>query len=113
MARWISPYRSVSLTPARPSSIEAVATALASATDSVRRFSTAGTEIVHVREEAATDPDVLLIDFPAAGQTTTDYEEFREIVAKTARGDLRYVGIALRGPADVVRTLTKRLSLLR
>jgi hypothetical protein len=25
----------------------------------------------------------------------------------------RYVGIALRGPADVVRTLTKRLSLLR
>jgi hypothetical protein len=71
------------------------------------------TEIVRVREEAATDPAVLLIDFPAAGQTTTDYEEFREIVAKTARGDLGYVGIALRGPADVVRTLTKRLSLLR
>jgi hypothetical protein len=71
------------------------------------------TEIATVREAAATDPGVLLIDFPEAGQTTTDYEQFREIVARTPCADLRYVGIALRGPAGVVRTLTKRLSLLR
>jgi ABC-type branched-subunit amino acid transport system ATPase component len=71
------------------------------------------TEIARVREEAAANPNILLIDFPAAGQTTTDYEEFRGMVAKMARGDLRYVGIALRGPVDVVRTLTKRLSVLR
>jgi ABC-type branched-subunit amino acid transport system ATPase component len=71
------------------------------------------TEIARVREGAAANPNILLIDFPAAGQTTTDYEEFRGMVAKMARGDLRYVGIALRGPVDVVRTLTKRLSVLR
>jgi hypothetical protein len=71
------------------------------------------TEMVRLREAASATPDVLLIDFPAAGQTTTDYEEFRATVARTRPEDLRYVGIALRGPATVIRALTKRLSLLR
>jgi 1-acyl-sn-glycerol-3-phosphate acyltransferase len=31
------------------------------------------------------------IDFPGAGQTTTDYEAFREIVAKTPRGGTREI----------------------
>jgi hypothetical protein len=70
-------------------------------------------EMARIRKEAAANADVLLVDFPAVGQTTTDYEEFRGLVANTAPEDLRYVGIALRGSADVVRALTKRLSLLR
>jgi hypothetical protein len=71
------------------------------------------TEMVRLREAAAADPAVLLVDFPAAGQTTTDYEEFRAAVATTAPEELRYVGVALHGPADTVRTLTRRLSVYR
>jgi len=71
------------------------------------------TELVRLREAAAADPEVLLVDFPSAGQTTNDYQEFRAMVATTAPAELRYVGIALQGPADAVRTLTRRLSLYR
>ena len=71
-----------------------------------------GAEMVRVRDAAAANPEILLIDFPASGQTTTDYEEFRAMVARTRPEELRYAGIALRGPTEVVRTLTKRLSLL-
>jgi hypothetical protein len=54
-----------------------------------------------------------LIDFPAAGQTTTDYDEFRAMVAKTPPEQIRYAGVALRGSDQMVRALTKRFSLLR
>src|SRR5215471_3491427 len=70
-------------------------------------------EVARLRDAAAADPEGLLVDFPAAGQTTNDYEKFRAMVATTKPDELRYVGVALRGPADTVRTLTRRLSLLR
>jgi hypothetical protein len=81
--------------------------------DGLPILSARAAELARIRKEAAVSQDVLLVDFPAVGQTTTDYTEFRSLVANTAPEELRYVGIALRGRADVVRTLTKRLSLLR
>ncbi len=48
--------------------------------------------------------NVAPINFPGAGQTTTDYEEFREILAKTPRrgnqGDQRPQPDKFRTPAE-------------
>ena len=46
-------------------------------------------------------------------KATNDYEELRGLVRQTMPEDMRYAGITLRGRFDVVRALTKRLSLLR
>jgi hypothetical protein len=40
-------------------------------------------QISAVRDADAGDPYVLLIEFPAIAQTTTEYEEFRTMVANT------------------------------
>ncbi len=70
-------------------------------------------ELSRLREQAAGLAEILLIDFPAAGQTTTNYDEFRAMVAKTPPEQIRYAGVALRGSEQMVRALTKRFSLLR
>jgi hypothetical protein len=62
----------------------------------------------HARKQA-----VRVVDLPSAGQQTNDYEAFRHTVASTPEPDLRYVGIALHGPARVIRSLTGGLPLLR
>lgn len=56
---------------------------------------------------------VRVVDFPHAGQQTNDYETFRHTVASTPEPDLRYLGVALHGPAKIVRSLTGGLPLLR
>jgi hypothetical protein len=70
-------------------------------------------EIAGARELAADQHEVLVIDFPSDGQTTTDYAEFRRLVAGKQPDELRYLGMALHGPTDIIRSLTKRFSLLR
>jgi len=55
--------------------------------------------------------EVGVVGFPASGQTTTDYEAFRAMVAETAEPD--YLGLAFYGPASAVRRLTGSLALLR
>lgn len=70
-------------------------------------------DIARTRATAADDPELLVIDFPAHGQTTTDYAEVLQRVACTPPEQLRFLGIALHGPAVTVRGLTKRFSLLR
>lgn len=55
--------------------------------------------------------EVGVVGFPAHGQTTTDYEAFRELVAGT--GELDYLGLAFYGPGKVLRRLTGSLGLLR
>ncbi len=55
--------------------------------------------------------DVGVIGFPASGQTTTDYEAFRAMVAETAAPD--YLGLAFYGSGRAVRRLTGSLALLR
>jgi hypothetical protein len=41
-----------------------------------------GAEISRTRDAALAERDVLLIDFPSDGQTTTDYQEFRQLVGQ-------------------------------
>jgi len=51
------------------------------------------------------------VGFPASGQTTTDYEAFRGMVAQADALD--YLGLALYGPQRTLRRLTGSLPLLR
>src|SRR3954451_4226856 len=55
--------------------------------------------------------DVGVVGFPRFGQTTTDYEHFRAMVAETEA--LEYLGLALYGDGKGVRRLTGSLALLR
>ena len=59
----------------------------------------------------AVEAEVGVVGFPRSGQTTTDYEAFRAMVAATAAPD--YLGLAFYGPAKAVRRLTGSLGLLR
>jgi hypothetical protein len=59
----------------------------------------------------ALEADVGVIGFPRSGQTTTDYEHFRAMVAETAAPD--YLGLAFYGDGKTLRRLTGSLGLLR
>jgi len=52
-----------------------------------------------------------VVDFPAAGQTTTDYEAFRAAVAEDP--EPAYLGLLVHGAKKPVRTVTGALGLLR
>jgi hypothetical protein len=55
--------------------------------------------------------EVGVIGFPVDGQQTTDYEDFRAMVATVTEPD--YLGLALYGPEKAVRRLTGSFGLLR
>ena len=59
----------------------------------------------------ALEAEIGVIGFPRFGQTTTDYEHFRAVVAETPSPD--YLGLAFYGDAKTVRRLTGSLGLLR
>jgi hypothetical protein len=59
----------------------------------------------------AVQADVGVIAFPRSGQTTTDYEHFRALVAETP--ELEYLGLAFYGDGKTLRRLTGSLGLLR
>lgn len=61
---------------------------------------------------AAIDAGLDVIDFPTAGQQTTDYDTFTGAVAATPSGELTYLGVALCGPSKPVRKLTGGFPLL-
>lgn len=61
----------------------------------------------------ARERGIRVVDFPSVGQQTNDYGEFRRVVAGTPEPDLRYLGVALHGPAKAVRAVTGGLPLLR
>jgi hypothetical protein len=69
-------------------------------------------ELVELRSRAAGD-GVTVIDFPAVGQQTNDYDEVRATVARTPASELAYLGVAVSGPRRAVRRLTGRFGLLR
>lgn len=58
-------------------------------------------------------PDLLLIDFSNAAQTTKRYEDYTEKIAQFTREDLEYLGISLYGDKKTVNKLTGSLGLLR
>jgi hypothetical protein len=59
----------------------------------------------------AIEADVGVIGFPRSGQTTTDYDHFRAMVAETESPD--YLGLAFYGDGKTLRRLTGSLGLLR
>jgi hypothetical protein len=59
----------------------------------------------------AIEADVGVIGFPRSGQTTTDYEHFRALVAETDAPE--YLGLAFYGDGKTLRRLTGSLGLLR
>ena len=61
--------------------------------------------------EAARERGLLVVDMPAPGHRTTDYEEFRAAVA--ADSTLAYLGILVSGAPKPVRAVTGQLGLLR
>jgi hypothetical protein len=64
---------------------------------------------VRARARAA---GVSVIDIPAVGQQTNDYDEVRAYVARTATADLEYIGLALHGSRRAVSRVTGTLRLL-
>jgi hypothetical protein len=61
--------------------------------------------------DAALGRGLLVVDFPAPGQQTTDYGEFRAAVA--ASQELAYLAILVSGRPKDVRAVTGQLGLLR
>ena len=57
--------------------------------------------------------DVAAVDFTDLAQSCRTYGEYIEKMAAAAPEDLRYLGLALRGPRRQVGRLTGRLPLLR
>jgi hypothetical protein len=55
--------------------------------------------------------EVGVVGFPRSGQTTTDYEHFRALVARTNAPE--YLGLAFYGDGKILRRLTGSLGLLR
>jgi hypothetical protein len=60
---------------------------------------------------AASERGLIVVDMPAPGHKTNDYEEFRAAVA--SEGDPAYLGILVSGPPKPVRAITGQLGLLR
>jgi len=63
--------------------------------------------------ERAVEAGLVVVDFPAPGQQTTDYEAFRHAVSTTRAAELEYVGVAVIGPKKRVARITGQLALLR
>jgi hypothetical protein len=53
-----------------------------------------------------------VIDIPAVGQQTNDYDDVRAFVGRTATADLEYLGLALHGSRRAVSRVTGTLPLL-
>lgn len=69
-------------------------------------------ELARLRRAAA-DAGVFVVDFPAAGQETTDYAQLCDRVAQLSGPELDYVGVGLCGAGRAVRRLSGALPLLR
>jgi Protein of unknown function (DUF2000) len=69
-------------------------------------------ELVELRRCGSSD-GVVVIDFPAIGQQTNDYDEVRATVAQTPTAELTYLGVAVTGPRRAIARLTGSFALLR
>lgn len=70
-------------------------------------------ELRTLAARARTTEGVGVIDFPAPGQRTTNYDEFRAAVAQTPVAELDYVGVLVHGDKKPVNKLTGSYALLR
>lgn len=54
-----------------------------------------------------------VIDFPAQGQATNDYGEFRRMMAETAPDQVRYLGVMVYGERKKISRIVGKYGLLR
>ena len=58
-------------------------------------------------------PDLFLVDFSNAAQTTKNYDDYKRIITSYISEDFQYLGIAIFGNKKHVNKLTGSLPLLR
>lgn len=54
-----------------------------------------------------------VVDFPVQGQTTTDYQAFRDAVATVTTAELQYLAVALIGDKKPIRNAVANFGLLK
>ena len=69
-------------------------------------------EVAVARARAASHPDVLLVDMPAAAQTHRVYDHYLAELARTDPSDLAVCAFSLIGPRNRVDKITRKLALL-
>jgi len=63
--------------------------------------------------DQASQADLEVVDFPAQGQETNDYAEFRKMVGETAPDQIRYLGVMVYGERKKVSRIVGKYALLR
>ncbi|ABR47734.1 conserved hypothetical protein [Alkaliphilus metalliredigens QYMF] len=58
-------------------------------------------------------PDLYLVDFSNAAQTTKNYDDYTHKIAQYTTNELKYLGIAVYGDKKKINKLTGNLPLLR
>jgi Protein of unknown function (DUF2000) len=70
------------------------------------------TDLASLRDRAR-QAGLEVVDFPAQGQQTNDYVEFRRMVGETAPEQVRYLGVMIYGERKKVSRIVGKYSLLR
>lgn len=65
------------------------------------------------KAKALDHPGLQIIDVTDAAQTTKNYADYASKLAEKASEELRFFGVCLYGPIDIVKSLTGSLPLLR
>ena len=68
--------------------------------------------LTEIRAQAATQPDLLVVDMPTQAQHTRVYDDYLLGVGRTRAVDLSYYAVALFGPRKTVDRAVKGLRLL-
>ena len=73
---------------------------------------TAG-QVKEIREQAAGDDRLLVVDFTDHAQRSTTYDAYADALRDATGESITYLGVALYGPSKPVLRLTGSLALLR
>jgi hypothetical protein len=73
----------------------------------------AGPERIGELQKAAKEAQLTVVDFTTLAQRARTYGEYRASLASSASDDIVYLGVALFGDGQTVRSLTGSLALLR
>lgn len=65
------------------------------------------------KAKSMADSGLQVIDVTDAAQTTRNYADYAHKLSERSSDDLRFLGVCLYGPHDVVKSLTGNLPLLR
>jgi hypothetical protein len=72
---------------------------------------TPASDLPALRQKAMSD-DLEVVDFPVQGQQTTDYQQFRSMMAATDAGQVGYLGVMIYGDRKKVGRIVGKYKLL-